>query len=136
MEGHACSYCDHIIPTQRFRTTKHKGETLYFCDEKGELGHYSKWQKLCAAKEASLAILNIAKNYNLGVCEKNIRDVFRIYEMRGIALQLMERIKDNAHRILKRATASIKKLLLHLKTIADAVELEVQYQQLKALLVR
>ena len=133
---HTCSYCDRIVPTQRHKTVKHKGKTIYFCDESGELNHFHKWQKLRIAKKASLAILNIAQNCNLGICEKNIRDIFRIYKMREIALRIMERIKNNARRILRKATTSIKKLLYHLKTIADTVELEVQYQQLKALLVR
>lgn len=134
LNPYVCAYCDKVVPTQRHKAIKHKGETLYFCNERGELDHFSKWHSLHAAKKASIAVLNIAKSCDLGVCEKSIRDVFRIFEMREIALRIIERIENNVRRIRRRAITSIKKLLLHLKTITDAVELKPQYQQLKMLL--
>jgi hypothetical protein len=128
---HTCAYCDCVVPTYRFKTVRHKKEIIFLCADGGDSSCYNKMNKLKIAQRASLEILHIVKDCKLGVCEKSVKDVFRISKMREIALIIMERIKNNARRITRKSIWSVKRLLYRLKELADIVGLKNQYQQLK-----
>ena len=124
-----CAYCDCTTPTQRFKTIKHKGAMLFLCTD-GEENCFLKWKQLQKAKAISLKIMNLAK-CELGMCEKEIKHTFRIEKMRDIIARMMGNIEKSAKKILRKSIASIKKLLYHLKIVAEIVGLENQYRQIK-----
>lgn len=126
-----CSYCFCKVPSWNFKTVKHKGGVLTLCTD-GDDSCYNRWNRLKTAQRAAIAILRVAKDFKLNICEKNIKNTFRISKMREIALNMMEQIKNSARRILRKSVQSMKKLLCHLKKLANIVGLENQYQQLKA----
>jgi hypothetical protein len=130
-----CSYCDCKVPSQRFKTVRHKKEIIFLCTDGDDSGCYSKWKHLQSAKRAALDILNIAKGCNLGMCEKAIRNTFRISKIRELSLRILERLLTSVKKILRKGTTAIKKLLRQIKTLTKIVGLETHYQQLKKALI-
>lgn len=133
-----CGYCDCEVPSQRFKTKRHKKEIIFLCTD-GGMGEYdpscySKWKHLKTAQRAALDVLHIAKDCKLGVCEKSIKNTFHVNKMRELVASIMERIKNSARRILRKSTTAIRKLLYRLKTLANIVGLETQYQQIRTAL--
>lgn len=133
-----CGYCDCEVPSQRFKTKRHKKEIVFLCTD-GGIGEYdpscySKWKRLKAAQRAALDLLRTTKDCNLGVCEKSIKNTFHVNKMRELAANMMERIKNSARRILRKSIIAIKKLLYLLKTLANIVGLENQYEQIRVAL--
>ncbi len=125
-----CAYCDCVVPTQRFKKINHNGAVLFLCTDGEERSCFSKWTQLQKAKLASLEIINLAK-CDLGICQGEIKHTFRLERMRDIVAHIMEQIEMSAKKILRKSISSIKKLLYRLKTVAEIVGLESQYQQLK-----
>jgi len=127
-----CAYCDCVVPTQRFKKIRHQGNILFLCTDgdKDNRSCFNKWTHLQKAKRVSLEIINLAK-CKLGTCEKEIKHIFQIERMRNIVARMMGNIEKSAKKILRKSIASIKKLLYHLKIVAEIVGLENQYRQIK-----
>lgn len=130
-----CAYCDCTVPSQRHKLVKHKKEFIALCADGGVSSCYNKWKRLKIAQRASLDILHIVEDCKLNVCKKGIKKIFRIDKMREVAVRLLNGLLASVKKISRKSTMAIKKLLRRLKTLADIVGLENQYQQIKTVLM-